>query len=68
MTDKEFVEQYRPHAELLDDDFYHLGPEEAAFFKSWTGINDDEKLKQHILEVQRDAYQVGETVQSPTMM
>ena len=46
MTDKEFVEQYRPHAEPLDDDFYHLGPEEAAFFKSWTGINDDEKLKQ----------------------
>ena len=59
MAEKDFVERYRPHAEPLDDDFYHLGAEEAVFFKSWTGINDDDKLKEHILAVQRGAYEAS---------
>lgn len=59
MAEKEFVERYRPHAEPLDDNFYHLGAEEAVFFKSWTGINDDDKLKEHILAVQRGAYEAN---------
>lgn len=60
MTEKEFVERYRPHAEPLNDEFYHLGAEEAMFFKTWTGIHDEDKLKRHILEVQRDAYKASE--------
>lgn len=43
----------------LDATFYNLGEQEIAFFKSHTGINDEEELKQHILRVQKEAYEVG---------
>ena len=36
-----------------------LGPEEEAFFKSETGIQDTEELREHILKVQEDAYKAG---------
>lgn len=42
----------------LDEALYTLDEEEAAFFKSQTGIDDDEELKQHILRAQKDAYEV----------
>lgn len=35
-----------------------LKEEEAQFFKSQTGIQDDEELRNHIIQVQKKAYQV----------
>ncbi|KAG1835394.1 hypothetical protein DFJ58DRAFT_908610 [Suillus subalutaceus] len=42
----------------LDPDLYRLSSEEAAFFKAQIGIDDDEDLKRHILEVQAKAYKI----------
>ena len=39
-------------------DFYDPQPHEVAFFKQQTGIQDDELLKQHIIQVQAKAYKV----------
>ena len=36
-----------------------ITPEEEAFFKSETGIQDTEELKKHIIQVQEDAYKVS---------
>ena len=33
----------------LNPDFYNPQPQDVAFFKQQTGINDDELLKQHII-------------------
>ncbi|KAG1821674.1 uncharacterized protein BJ212DRAFT_914119 [Suillus subaureus] len=43
----------------VDTSFYNLSPAQAAFFKTQTGIDDDEDLKRHILEVQAKAYKVA---------
>lgn len=37
---------------------YGLSPEQTTFFKAQTGIDDDEELKNHILELQERAYKV----------
>jgi hypothetical protein len=42
----------------LDERFYDLTNEDRAFFKQQTGIQDDEELKTHILQVQAEAYKV----------
>jgi thermostable 8-oxoguanine DNA glycosylase len=42
----------------LDEKRYDLSPNEAAFFKKETGIDDDEVLKRHILALQAEAYNV----------
>ncbi|KZV97531.1 hypothetical protein EXIGLDRAFT_607962 [Exidia glandulosa HHB12029] len=42
----------------IDPSVYSLQPDEAAFFKEQTGLHDDEVLKEHILAVQAEAYQV----------
>ena len=42
----------------LDEKNYDLKDEAVAFFKSQTGIEEDEALKQHILAVQAKAYAV----------
>ncbi|KAI0066449.1 hypothetical protein BV25DRAFT_1796896 [Artomyces pyxidatus] len=42
----------------LDESLYCLGEEESAFFKEKTGIEDDEELKTHLLEIQAVAYEV----------
>ncbi|TFK40029.1 hypothetical protein BDQ12DRAFT_602419, partial [Crucibulum laeve] len=42
----------------LDEGFYSLSPYELAFFKSQTGIHDPEELKQHIIGVQKKAYEI----------
>lgn len=47
-----------PSKNELDPDLYNLQPQEAAFFKQQTGIQDDELLKQHIIQVQTEAYKV----------
>ncbi|GJJ13704.1 hypothetical protein Clacol_007960 [Clathrus columnatus] len=40
----------------LDPSLYRITEDEAKFLKECTGITDDEELKQHILEVQAEAY------------
>ncbi|KZT67007.1 hypothetical protein DAEQUDRAFT_813157 [Daedalea quercina L-15889] len=42
----------------LDDKLYHLDPDEVAFYKQKTGIDDEAALKEHIVQIQREAYQV----------
>ncbi|KAH9843541.1 uncharacterized protein C8Q71DRAFT_728886 [Rhodofomes roseus] len=42
----------------LDDKYYNLNENEKAFYKSLTGIDDDESLKRHIVSVQTEAYKV----------
>jgi hypothetical protein len=42
----------------LDPTLLTLTDEEAAFFKKLTGIEDDEDLRAHILQIQADAYSV----------
>ncbi|KAI0935866.1 hypothetical protein AcV5_004166 [Taiwanofungus camphoratus] len=49
---------YMPQIVPLDDKFYALDAEELAFYKAQTGIHDEDALKQHIMRVQADAYQV----------
>jgi hypothetical protein len=49
---------YPPSKYKLNSDLYDIRPEEAAFFKQQTGIQDDELLKQHIIQVQAKAYKV----------
>ncbi|KAG0706783.1 hypothetical protein DFH29DRAFT_845588 [Suillus ampliporus] len=41
---------------------YRLSSEEAAFFKAQVGIDNDEDLKRHILEVQAKAYKAKDLV------
>ncbi|KAG1905292.1 uncharacterized protein F5891DRAFT_1253162 [Suillus fuscotomentosus] len=43
----------------LDDSLYCLDPEEIAFFRRHTGIQDEVDLKTHIIDVQREAYKVA---------
>ncbi|KAG9316774.1 hypothetical protein JVU11DRAFT_2837 [Chiua virens] len=43
---------------LLDPSLYALDPESFTFFKSITGINDNDELRKHILNVQAKAYAV----------
>lgn len=43
----------------VDASLYKLTSEEAAFFKAQIGIDDDEDLKRHILEVQAKAYKIA---------
>ncbi|KAA1474374.1 hypothetical protein DENSPDRAFT_326522 [Dentipellis sp. KUC8613] len=42
----------------IDVNKYDLNEEETAFFKQQTGITDDEKLKQHIITAQAEAFAV----------
>lgn len=44
----------------LNPDLYELpqDPDALAFFKTQTGIIDDEELKNHIMQVQQKAYNV----------
>ena len=42
----------------LDGTLLELDPGEEAFFKSETGIQDTEELREHILKIQADAYKV----------
>ena len=42
----------------LDESLYDPTDEESSFFKQQTGIQDDEELKAHIIQVQSEAYKV----------
>jgi hypothetical protein len=50
--------QLRPNIPALDERLYDLTDEERSFFKHQTGIQDDDELKAHILQVQAEAYKV----------
>jgi hypothetical protein len=52
--------QAKEDALPLDATLYSVSLEEAAFFKGQTGIESDERLKDHILEIQAQAYNVIE--------
>jgi hypothetical protein len=41
----------------LDPKLLNLNEQEAEFFKSQTGIQDDNELRNHIIEVQKKAYE-----------
>lgn len=43
----------------LDPTLLNLNEQEAQFFKSQTGIQDDKELRKHIIQVQEKAYQVS---------
>jgi hypothetical protein len=43
----------------LDPDLYWMLDTEKAFFKAQSGIQTDEELKEHALEIQRLAYAVS---------
>ena len=53
---EDFDQQVHKHP--LDPAFYSLTEEEVGFYKAQTGIQDDDALKEHILAVQKDAYEV----------
>ena len=44
---------------VLDERLYDPTDEERSFFKQQTGIQDDDELKAHIVQVQAEAYKVG---------
>jgi len=44
--------------DALGKSLYNLADEERAFFKQQTGIQGDDELKAHILQVQAEAYKV----------
>ena len=50
--------QLRLNIPALDEGLYDLTDEERSFFKQQTGIQDDDELKAHILQVQAEAYKV----------
>lgn len=43
----------------LDSTLYNLDEGQQRFFKQITGITDSEDLKQHVIRVQAQAYDVG---------
>ncbi len=43
----------------LRPELYGLSEDEAVFYRSQTGIEDDEELKNHILTVQAEAYKAS---------
>ena len=44
----------------LDERLYNLTDEERSFFIEQFGIQDDDELKAHIIQVQTEAYKVGQ--------
>ena len=49
------------HIEIvLNPSLYAPTPEEVAFMKKWTGIEDEEELKEHAISVQKEAWDVSE--------
>ena len=48
----------------LEESLYSLGDAESVFFKSQTGIQDDEQLKKHIVMIQEQAFSVRNSLLS----
>lgn len=43
----------------VDGTLLELGPEEEAFFKAETGIQDPKELRKHVIKVHKEAYEVS---------
>ena len=43
----------------LDERLYDLSDEERSFLKEQSGIQDDDELKEHVIQVQTEAYKVN---------
>jgi|ERR1700722_9994223 len=52
----------------LDESLYHLDHDELTFFRTHTGIDNDEDLKSHILSIQAKAYDVHESFAALVLM
>ena len=50
---------FDPSSVVLDPSLYVPTMEEVAFFKAQTGIETVEELKEHILKVQKEAWDVS---------
>ena len=48
-----------PDTPYADPSLYNPEPHEVEFFKSQTGIEDDEELKEHVIAVQKEAWEVS---------
>ncbi|KAG1841698.1 hypothetical protein DFJ58DRAFT_666422 [Suillus subalutaceus] len=59
LSDRLLVLAVTVTASQVDTSLYSLSSKEAAFFKAQIGIDDDEDLKRHILEVQAKAYKLA---------
>ena len=55
----------QPSVITLDGSRYALDEEESKFYKSQTGIQDDERLREHLFKVQAEALGVRECTYSP---
>jgi hypothetical protein len=56
--DTESSQQLVPPVFRLDEESYDLSEEERGFLKGQTGIQDDDELKAHVLQLQTEAYKV----------
>ena len=56
VLDSKVEERFRSHR--FDGTLLELGPEEEAFFKVETGIQNPEELRKHIIDVHEEAYEV----------
>ena len=52
----------KAHLDEDGDKYYKLEKDEIEFFSSQTGIKDPEELKKHMLNVQREAYDVCDSL------
>ena len=59
MTDNQANKHDSEQKVSLDPTLYAPTPDEVAFLKKWTRIDDDEELKQHVLTVQKEAWNVS---------
>lgn len=57
MADQTSSSESRPL--ILDSYLSKLTPDELAFFKSQTGIDDEEALKNHVADIQAEAVKVS---------
>ena len=39
--------------------YYSLSGDELRFFQALTGITDEQQLKEHVIAIQREAYEVS---------
>lgn len=60
-SDPKPTANHRKYPSQLDSSLYNLKDDELDFYKQSTGIDDDEKLKEHIIAVQAEAYKVNIT-------
>ena len=47
---------------IVPEQMYSLEGEKLRFFKTATGIDDEDKLREHMLAIQREAFKVMNSV------